>query len=264
MPYILRPGNKLKRPLRYQSVSGEQLDQGPFLHDPNRYSSEESLARKARSAAHCDSSDSPAVSLSSLSQSHPHSQSTHSYHTPSTSGSSLDMARVIHVKRSCPQDAGAAENHGNDTAPVTRRRGRPPRRPVEPFEPVRVLAQPRMAPAAFPSLSSDQPQPQSLHEYRHHGVRQRMDALTSSARQECAQQLAAMYNNTQFPEHLCSEQRAWYAELKGRWLPNEHKYPIKVCQVLRRSLPHCHPRFCLKLIIGRTLTVPAHPIRLFV
>jgi hypothetical protein len=53
-----------------------------------------------------------------------------------------------------------------------------------------------------------------------------MESLTSGAPEECSQRVAAMYDNTQFPEHVGSEQKAWYIELKGRWLPNQA--PIQV------------------------------------
>jgi hypothetical protein len=197
------------------------------------------------------SSNIPSASLSTLSRPLP-LQVTSRDHTPNISESSRDMARIKHVKRARPQAASPDESHAEDTtpAPPPRKRGRPRCSPTETDEshadnttsvalpkkgrphrvavdtvqPVAPLTKHKAAPAAFPSLSHEQP----LHVdvYLHHGLKQRVDASTDKDLEKCSEDMNAIYDNRCFPRHMNNEQRAWYEELKGRWLPDH--VPVQV------------------------------------
>jgi hypothetical protein len=89
---------------------------------------------------------------------------------------------------------------------------------VAPVLPVAPSTNPKAAPAAFPSLTHEQPL--HLDVVRHHGLRQRVAASTDKDRKRCSKEMDAIYDSTSFPKHMDTEQRGWYQELKGRWLPD--------------------------------------------
>jgi hypothetical protein len=168
------------------------------------------------------------------------------------------MARIKRVKRARPQAASPDESHAEDStpAPPPRKRGRPRRSPTEteechtdnttslarsktdrphrvaaetvqpvaPVLPIAPLTKHKAAPAAFPSLSHEQPL--HVHVHRHHGLKQCVDASTDKDLEECWEEINAIYDNSCFPKHIDNEQRAWYEELKGRWLP--YHVPVRV------------------------------------
>jgi hypothetical protein len=175
-----------------------------------------------------------------------------SYHSvPNTPGTAFGMARVKYVKRKCPQADEDDENYAEDIMPVVPKRGRPrrgaaetdeshvddttslvprkrgrPRRhtatllqpvaPVAPVHPDTPSPQPRQQPAAFPSLTHEQPL--YTHVSNHYGLQPRVEASTNKERKVWLKQVEAMYDNTAFPAEVDNEQRAWYEELNSRWL----------------------------------------------
>lgn len=81
-----------------------------------------------------------------------------------------------------------------------------------------------VAPAAFPSVPTTAPAPEPVYEVGQHGLLQRLDAHEKSnqgrLRRAC-QRVDHMYSAEKFPATLDEAQKAWYVELKERWLPNE-------------------------------------------
>jgi hypothetical protein len=161
------------------------------------------------------------------------------------------MARVKYVKRKCPQADEDDENYAEDITPVVPKRGRPRRgaaetdeshigdttaviprkrrrprqstathlQPVAPVHPDTPSPQPRQRPAAFPSLTHEQPL--YTHVSNHYGLQPRVGASTNKERKVWLKQVEAMYDNTAFPAEVDNEQRAWYEELNSRWLPGK-------------------------------------------
>jgi hypothetical protein len=164
------------------------------------------------------------------------------------------MARVKYVKRKCPQADEDDENYAEDITPVVPKRGRPrcgaaetdeshigdttaviPRKrrrprqstathlqpvaPVAPVHPDTPSPQPRQRPAAFPSLTHEQPL--YTHVSNHYGLQPRVGASTNKERKVWLKQVEAMYDNTAFPAEVDNEQRAWYEKLNSRWLPGK-------------------------------------------
>jgi hypothetical protein len=225
----------------------------------------------------------PSASLSTLSPPQS-SQDTSHDHTSTTSGTSRDMARIKHVKRARPQDANPDENRTEDTtcARPPRKRGRPRRSTISPDEidadntepvarpkrgrpplvmaesvqsvalvlPVAPSTKPKSAPAAFPSLTHEQPL--HLDVDRHHGLRQRVGASTDKDRKRCSKEMDAIYESTSFPKHMDTDQRGWYQELKGRWLPDN--VPVRVSGS-RTTVTHA----CPCVVVSRSFRITDKP-----
>jgi hypothetical protein len=240
MPYSLRPGHQLKRPLRYQSASDDELARNPPAGSPNSSSQElgfnTTSAGSPGAVAHFDrtspsvTSPSPAIRQQLSSSSSQQSNITSITNITNTSESYLNMAKVKHVRRKVPSSTEAQSRDNNNTAPSVRRRGRPAQPAVEDAAP---SVYPGLKPAAFPSLPTDQPELSPVYDYGLHGVKQRMTAHEHSdkaALNTFSRQVDSMYDNKEFPTEMGPEQRAWYAELKERWLATSRPEQVR-CHV---------------------------------
>jgi hypothetical protein len=223
MPYTLRPESKLKRPARFNSPSDDEFDNTP---DPRN---QPGITHKAV----------PWFSSGPSSQSILTSPFITSVRLPSvTPGSSLhpstqsdlfgshDMARIKHIRKGPRnEDSDAGE------APAVRRpRGRPATQPPQIVGQQSIF--PSVRPAAFPSLSTYIPEPESLPLIEdRHGLRAIMQARKKSddkALERSMRQVADMYDNKSFPDHVDGRERIWYMGLKKRWGENESNAEVSL------------------------------------
>jgi hypothetical protein len=125
------------------------------------------------------------------------------------------MANTKHVKRNPPRDA---PSQSNDAAPE--RASASASRPRE--DSVHYTSA-NLPPAAFPSHTGAQPST-TVSECGPHNIWPRLQAYQKGDKERMRRAVAQvdkMYSTQEFPATLNEEQREWYEELKGRWLPGE-------------------------------------------
>lgn len=237
MSYSLRPGNKLKHPVRYQSESDD--DDLDAIAEPRNDMDATQSGFQALSAYKVDlQSQSPTQSYPTLtSRSAPTSKPTsHTapYH-PSPSAHTeaqrspqqlRKMANVRHVRKRL--------HSARDKEPSKRSRDRSPtaqpdggqaasRATQGTHSSTSIFTHPK--PAAFPSLPTDEPAPKtSILDRSRHIARAIMDSMEKSNKKAitaCECLVDSMYNTTDFPDHVDEKERTWYVELKARWAANE-------------------------------------------
>lgn len=92
---------------------------------------------------------------------------------------------------------------------------------------------PSLRPAAFPSMATDQAPREPMKEHGHHGLRRWMEARTNcdqAGLRKMSLLVDLMYGNEWFPDNMEEQQKAWYAELKDRWLPDDA--PVQVSHLI--------------------------------
>ena len=250
MPYTLRPESKLKRPARFNSPSDDELDDTP---DPRN---QPGITHKAvpwfSSGPSAQSIfTSPFITSVRPGENIPSVIPGSSLH-PSTQSDlfgSHDMARIKHIRKG-PRNE---DSDAGETPSVRRPRGRPATQPPQTV--VHRSIFPSVRPAAFPSLSTDIPPPESppLIEDRH-GVRAIMQARKKSddqALERSMRQVADMYDNKSFPEHVDGTERIWYMGLKKRWGENESN-----AEVSRSIATRDYTDFAIQGQVRLTLPIP--------
>lgn len=218
MPYELRPGNKLKRPVRFLSLSDDDYNLRiiPHLEPPIHYS-EESAIDMLSKVAHLPTRDTSFTSPPPSSRLEPVTAPT----SPSRVDSSdtlrhtHTMAKVKNVRSYLRHKIEAREKRDDDAAPVVRV-SKPPMRPaVEHAEPPPYCFFPNAG--AFSRRPVDRAEP--AEEYGRHGLMQRMEARRKcdvAAEARCSEQARLMWSNEEFPGHMDVQQRMWYSGVQER------------------------------------------------
>jgi hypothetical protein len=222
MPYSLRPGNQLKRPYRYIIESDDELDDDdePSSKVPKRPS-----PGPAGAFGHFGpsltslSSAAPQPPRSQLSH-HPHPNALDATKPPTTS---IPPRKFSRLRRQNTRNTEAQDAQNDNMVSSTRGRGRPAESSLaKAAQPIYSNLTPTASPAAFPSLSLDQPATmpaQPDYSYGAHGVKRRMTAHQYSNKaelQKSERQVDLMYANKKFPAEVGADQKAWYADLKKR------------------------------------------------
>jgi hypothetical protein len=149
--------------------------------------------------------------------------------TPKTKKSK--MARVKHLHtRNTPVDPADRNLRGDATDRAVTRPADLPDNTV----PSNVTA------AAFPSLLTTTPISEPAG--GHIGVKQRLDAMDKHQDlllQATLRAVDLMYDVERIPASLPDKQKAWYTELKTRWLPNEHDVPVCHSMPLHMAFTVC-------------------------
>ncbi|KAL6703368.1 hypothetical protein ACN47E_009710 [Coniothyrium glycines] len=228
MPYALRPGHKIKRPVRFEDYSGDEQDVAPEpWHDASR-SDDASLhntlsapVHKLREAHFQRRAPFAQYSNSEVAA----SDSNHKSTSERGLQSLRSMANIKYVRKEVSPRDGTPS-----ATPGTRQpRGRPVIR--EPHvQPVNASIFPTARPSAFPSKSAGSPSPDvHIENEDRHGVKQRLRARELSDEQGIAQSIRRvddMYALKQFPAEMEAREQTWYNALQNRWDPCEDDRPI--------------------------------------
>ncbi len=232
MPYNLRPERKLRRPARFSSVSTDELEPSPDCTATNPPPQDQDLA---------PSTGGPGLPTNQQSQNLPRTSLQH-LHAPECPG-------ALTAPREVSKRANVASSHDSKTMtnPKSVVKKTLKRKYVEDEEDVyeagpsaprhasnhpsshaarapSVSIFPSIKPAAFPSLSCDEPQQEPYIEVKGQpGVRGLMEARERSDRKgidACIRSVDDMYANKRFPESIDEREKKWYRELKVRLKPN--------------------------------------------
>ena len=223
MPYNLRHGSELRKPVRFQSESNDES-----IGSPDSQNHGNTFLRKVEFEKSADNISSPAAnlavrnfpftSLPPFSSQQASSQSTSRAKPPVTFAENPSMANTKYVRKYRKRVNEVLESQHDDAAPIVQSGSRSTGEHAAP--PI----YPSTRPAAFPSLSTEEPPPEPMQDYGRHGLWQRMEAHKNSNQERIKQvllQVDMMYDNERFPDNMTETQKAWYAGLKERWLPND-------------------------------------------
>lgn len=231
MSYSLRPGNKLKRPTRYQSESDDELDNIPEPRNDVAATHNAISALPAHNVFGGVALQSQSVAQSQLTLT---SHSTTPFastvraapHYPTTTLDSRKltepqgfrkMANMRHVRKRLHRSRGDERRETARDVSSSVLAGR-----AAQDNPMSIF--PSLKPAAFPSLPTDGSLPdQALHSHTGHGVRMLMEAMEKCSEKgiaHCKRLVDSMYSTTGFPAHVDARERTWYEELRAHWPPS--------------------------------------------
>jgi hypothetical protein len=222
MPYELRPGNKLKRPVRLLSLGEDDYDLGTNSQIEFTAHGTASIDNASSRVDGLSARDSPFIHPSPSSHLEPLTRLTSPFqsHSPKRLRQPHTMARVKYFG----PYRGHLDTRGernDDAAPVVRTTERPARRTFELIEPEEPALYRHLPPAAFPSLflggSRPVGGPAPLEGYSKHRLMQILEARKKCDRAALTrylEQARLMWANKGFPEYIDAEQRKWYSQVQ--------------------------------------------------